>query len=210
MTSNPILGLPRWLIEALVECMLDVTVFASNHDFLETDFNQDIAEFDLRELERSLLRGVEDDVFEIVEVKGPATRPVKVADEAELDRLIHKSASQSIWLGLTAKGGGTWEALYNARWDKYIRYRVERDDLDDCLLIVESMSRDRLATFCDNAQLLGYYRTTNDMEWTIISPWDVTYWKTFPSAHLVKFRCSESFGIAAPPKWLADMLRWHD
>jgi hypothetical protein len=210
MTGESIAAIPRWLLEALVDAMIDAIVLRQSLEFLQEDFNQHIPPFDLEDLERPLLRAVADGFLEILEQKGTVDHALRSLDQSQLDKLIRESPRQTVWLALTPLGGREWEVLSNACWERYVEFRLEYNDQDECVYIIEGMSHDRVLTVYNNAHLLDCNLTTVGEEWSLERPWEVRYWKTLPFAFKVTFVCTERMEVVDEPAWLTEFSRWHD
>ena len=210
--DEQMIGLPRWLVECLVEYIEDLTVLAEAHETLEEYFNVHIQPFNLAALERSLLGAIDAGMVEITEWKGDVFSPLRFASEFELDRIIRTSSRQTVWLKLSSEGGNAWEDLRRARWADYVSSGFTLDsDLEDGVghLEAASQSKERLALLAENIESLGY-RKLGEVEWSTTSPWEATYWKTLHFAYTVRVQCCE-FAISRPwPQRIAEALRWHD
>jgi len=212
MSDDQIIGLPRWLVDALAEYRIDPTFLACAHERLEEDFNGRIPPFDLGELKLSLLDAINAGLLDITEWKDDVCAAFTVADVIELDRIVHNRSAQSIYLGLTGQGGEAWADLRHARWEDYVQFdAISRDgDADEEKRVeINSRNKGKLAIISDNLDYMGY-RLIGNVEWSTVSPWEATYWKTLPWAYSVKFRCSEFSTIRPQPEWFANTFRWHD
>jgi hypothetical protein len=210
--DEQVAGLPRWLVEDIIEHMEDLTVLAESYETLEEYLNHHVPPFDLAALERSLLGAIDAGMVEITEWKGEFFSPLRFASEFELDRIIRTSSRQTVWLKLSSEGGNAWEDLRRARWADYVSSYFTLDpELEEAVGHWEAASRskERLALLAENIESLGY-RKLGEVEWSTTSPWKATYWKTLPFAYTVRVQCCE-FAMSQPwPQRIADALRWHD
>lgn len=103
------------------------------------------------------------------------------------------------YLRLTSEGGHVWEAFAAPKWDDYIS---ELEGFD------ESLDQDVTELICTNRGRLERYLKSgypslsqidpSRVWWDILEPWEVTYWKSLPKAHRVRFVDPDD-GMEVPP-----------
>jgi hypothetical protein len=210
--DEQVIGLPRWLVEAMIESIEDLTVLRETHGTLEEYLNDRVPPFDLAALERSLLGAIDAGMVEIGKWNGAVFLQVRFGSELELDHVIRTSRRQTVWLKLTSVGGNAWADARRVRWADYVSfYFTLAPDLEEGVGHWEaaSQSKERLALLAENIESLGY-RKLGEVEWSTTSPWEAIYWKTLPFAYKVRVQCSEFDMIQPWPQKITDALRWHD
>lgn len=102
---------------------------------------------------------------------------VTLSGEGELllpshyDSIDHLSAC---WVELTEKGGAEWEARYAPDWTQYVPVALDFGLPDEERLELEALQIDRLNEIERYLHPLVSY-----LEVVEITPWHVTYWKSF-------------------------------
>ncbi len=103
------------------------------------------------------------------------------------------------YLGLTSQGGRVWEAFAAPRWDDFIS---ELEGFDETLgqYVTELIctNRGRLERYLRSGYPSLSQVDPSRVWWDILEPWEVTYWKSLPKAHRVRF-VDPDHGMEEPP-----------
>jgi hypothetical protein len=114
------------------------------------------------------------------------------------------------YLRLTSEGARVWEAFAAPRWDEYI---------SDTYGFDESLGKETEELICPNLSRLQrffksrypwlYQIETMQVRWDKLEPWQATYWKTFPTAHRVRFVVPDERkkSVPRPPQYVSPP-RW--
>lgn len=101
-------------------------------------------------------------------------------------------SSNPILYGLTEKGGSIWEKAASMDWDDYI-YELYGGRGDICTNEGEIITTTQSLT----KQVLNEHRVQKVLfdeilegseRWSILTPWQATYWKILPVGHRVQFQ----------------------
>jgi hypothetical protein len=104
---------------------------------------------------------------------------------------------------LTAEGGRQWEAFAAPRWDRYVECstRYDRSGSREMGVLI-SPDRARLERLLNGAHHMGQAVNSKHVHWRVLRPWQATYWKQLPEAHLVCYRFEEfKFNFGDNPHW---------
>jgi len=103
------------------------------------------------------------------------------------------------YLRLTSEGARVWEAFAAPRWDDFIS---ELEGFDESLgqNVTELIctNRGRLERYLKSGYLSLSQIDPSQVWWDILEPWEVTYWKSLPKAHRVRFVDPDD-GMEVPP-----------
>jgi hypothetical protein len=114
-------------------------------------------------------------------------------------------------LCLTSEGARVWEAFAAPEWDDFVHEGYEFDDSTGRVLVeLICASRRQLQWYLGSS-----YPSLSPIDecrvwWSIIEPWQATYWKTLPKAHSVRFVGSDD--RTEEPSLIPQFVvprRWH-
>ena len=117
--------------------------------------------------------------------------------------------SPLLYAQLTPLGGSIWESFACPKWERFI---------DDCIQTevgeLSSIEKGNLEYYLLHAHYLGIIVKAETLKWEIVSPWEATYWKTFPQAHRVRFErhqeeLSDSDEQRSIPHSFMTSLEWY-
>lgn len=128
-----------------------------------------------------------------IEESGPPVAPNRELARSQFVRTRQwpPEGDESVVYRLSRDGGAIWEYFASPDWGKF--FKVETDyDLNECRLA--SANRDLAETLrqCEDrhpAPIAGTDR------WTVLQPWNATYWKMLPNAYQLTFRVSISSSL---------------
>jgi hypothetical protein len=114
--------------------------------------------------------------------------------------------SEQVFYGVTTTGGANWEALSHPQWDRFY---------DEAYVIEPYEGEITAAERGFAEQLLGLVRHNSfvkaivpeSIRWSVLQPWNATYWKQLRSGYRVDFTYLPSDEDAeiphpAPPGWV--------
>ena len=141
----------------------------------------------------------------------PAPDEVRAELHRPSDPRSRMASSDLLYYGLTPQGGAEWERSANADWSRYLAISSDERRHE-----VGCSSRSLLDTYMERARVFIEDDEAYDgsEDWTVLSPWNATYWKSLSQGHQVRFairmaRAHEQF--AAPPGWDEWWLpKWFD
>jgi hypothetical protein len=140
------------------------------------------------------------------------TLPSDSITPAMVETFLHVKAAEgeSIWVKssyyrLTAKGGAYWESLSQPDWNNYVKRGTVFKEWFDGEEEAGSI-RSGSETYCRSIEALSQSVASEAMhlyidvyigqeEWSVVTPWEATYWKTFPQAHKVVYRRRDSTSL---------------
>lgn len=102
-----------------------------------------------------------------------------------------------LYYGLTGQGGARWEAFAKPVWSRYIDVGYWTDSTAGDIDVGEIVAQDKHAVEQYLAALYAHYVEPTytlhpeSEHWDLVSPWDVTYWKTLPQGYRVRFTYNE-------------------
>lgn len=205
-----------WLLETVVLhgcrlCLIFAETFGPNgHEGLSCEFNKPSHGLDFEELLSTLLR---------LQTEGWITFHERVESTDE-DRVIrcsrddliaalkddYRPATPPRWLSyqLTAAGGAIWEQFAAADWSYFVTvwpHSHSGESLDSIRVTALSQERlqESLSLLRPPSKMLyrvwDYQFPADEalLTWDATSPWLATYWKQFPSAHVVWWPVSPSW-----------------
>ena len=208
MASEQLANVPKWLLNALVEFRIDPITLRSGKDFLEEDFNCEIPEFDLGRLVQVIFINMREGNLEITDSQ---ENPLSLDNPDALSTLIARGHEQTYWLGLTDRGGSEWECLCTPRWDDFVNLYLMSGAGEDEEVCIESLSRDKNLEAYAYIKSSDYIIIPSSEKWLTLSPWEATYWKTFPTGLRLTLRGRN----AAPSEmrsnksWYSDFFKWN-
>ncbi len=95
-----------------------------------------------------------------------------------------------LFLGLTTLGGAAWEDIAQPEWDRYLEWlpRFASTGLETLCSANKAVLKRYLELRVEAGEILV------SLDWDLVEPWDITYWKLLPQAHRIRceFRCIES------------------
>ncbi|GMU09689.1 hypothetical protein ASNO1_59430 [Corallococcus caeni] len=111
------------------------------------------------------------------------------------------------WYTLTPEGGALWESLTRPDWSRYCKGEWGKEQT--CL---KAGSHERLeAELTWQATDPWSERVSGSEVWTVVRPWEATYWKTLPEGFEVRYRRIDKKYLACnlqaarrpvpPPPW---------
>lgn len=141
------------------------------------------------------------------------TMPGPSIDTDSMQRLIASLQSRELiecppdgYYGLTPKGGLAWESLFQPDWSKYIEQFWFGEDAS-----LTCVDRRCLQTFFDAVCQPGWFQSPRreTAQWREESPFEATYWKTFPTGHCVEFEYEDAINVEPTPRDEEDQAKVH-
>jgi hypothetical protein len=153
-----------------------------NESMLCATLNTDFHGFSRSEVLEILLKLLDEGLIYISDYDDH-TIPI---DAAAIERYFDQAANpddNTAWYGLTLKGGEFWEQASAFDWDTYSEegYGDPDDYTGEITTSSKAYTQDILLNL-PNINILPEIVT-----WSVVSPWQATYWKELPLGHRVTF-----------------------
>ncbi len=177
-----------WLLEAVVDhsvplCFLDPATY-DRRDGIEEMFNKPGHGLDRSLLIEVLTRLLRNDWVE-AELLGNVLALDSQQLVGTLDELRPRfSTKPCTYYRLTEQGGAVWEAFAAPQWHKYLKEESDLEAREGC---VTSATVWRVEKYMRYLELLGDRLITSSIQFEIIAPWQVTYWKELPQGMQARF-----------------------
>ncbi len=205
--------IPRWLFDSLVLCRLDLATFSWDRETLEEDLNRSVDPFHVGQLASLIHRAVGKDLLEIhAEGSDIALAP------GTLDRVEHvmRGPLQRHFLGLTAQGGASWEAVTRPDWSRFVECSTIVDfetweRAGTWSMFIEASSQEKVDEVFGRIDCMGYRCVDDLITRSLLAPWEATYWKTLAEGHRLEFlvREVEPTGSISHPDWHSRYDYWY-
>jgi hypothetical protein len=180
-----------WFLDAAVRLKIPVNwVSATNVDEILNRPRHNLSTPELLVvLERMVERG---DLFVEFASRDEQRYRTQVSSHAEIESELSRThdewmvRSEHVFYGVTTVGGAKWEALSHPRWDRFY---------DESYGIEPYEGEITTAQRGYTEQVLGLVRhnpfvkaiVPESIRWSVLQPWDATYWKQLPSGYHVDF-----------------------
>ena len=110
--------------------------------------------------------------------------------------------------GVTGRGGATWETLSQPQWD---RFYVEGYGINPYEGEITASERGLVEQLLRRAPYDSMVKAIvpESIRWSVLHPWEATYWKQVPIGYQVEFTYLTRSGdeeMPLPPKWVR---RWY-
>lgn len=116
-----------------------------------------------------------------------------IPSKSEIEEAL--AGRDEIYYGLTNQGGRRWEMASVPNWDLFL-YEASRGRKENDVRVMD------YEVISSNRVLVEQWLNTeeipvNSPSWEQLTPWQVTYWKTLPMGHQVKFQqiYAEDYGL---------------
>jgi len=199
--------IPRWLIDTLAHYRLDLTLPSWNLQTINEDLNLQITAFDTNQIALSIRDKIAEGIFDIVDQD---FNHVSI-DISKIHKLIN-SERHRLFLGLTKEGGKYWESISHPDWSKFVNWGNLEQSGDKLSMFIEGLYKDRINEVLLEMNTIGYTPDGPIGRWSVIAPWDATYWKVFPEGHRLEFFAIEEYknDYSYPaPDWFSRTNFWY-
>lgn len=115
---------------------------------------------------------------------------------------------EQVMYGVTGRGGATWETLSQPQWD---RFYVEGYGINPYEGEITASERGLVEQLLRRAPYDSMVKAIvpESIRWSVLHPWEATYWKQVPIGYQVEFTYLTRSGdeeMPLPPKWVR---RWY-
>ena len=172
-----------WFLDAVVEYGENLAVLASPG--IELTLNRRTHRLEVRELAPMLASLCEAGLIRVKHMETDAlARTLPEIESAFAMSSCKPGRYSGFWYHLTPEGGAVWESLTRPDWSRYCTGAWEPGQ--SCL---EAGSRERLEEELTwQAADPWSVRVPGSDEWTVLRPWEATYWKTLPVGFEVRYQ----------------------
>ena len=201
-----------WLLEIMAEHMIPAGYLA--RDDLDKLLNKQPHGLSQDELLATIFELSQQGLVSFIARHDQTERQFSKPDQIR-DALAEESrrGQSKTFLCLTSEGALVWEAFAAPEWDKFV-YEGYIFDEPTGRVIVELICacRRRLQSHLGSSYPSLSPIDRSRVWWSIVEPWQATYWKTLPKAHSVRFVGSDDRKeeppllprFVVPPRW----YRW--
>lgn len=114
--------------------------------------------------------------------------------------------SEHVFYGVTGRGGAPWETLSHPQWDHFHDegYRIKPYE-GEVTASTRGLIEERLALVPYDPFIKAI--VPESVRWSILQPWEVTYWKQLPIGYHIEFTYipltkAEKLARLTPPDWV--------
>lgn len=199
---------PRWLLDELAVCMLDINWFFEEKKFMEEDLNIPyIDEESYGTVIGAVDSWLQAGLLQIID-KDYVVIPHQGVFPPSKNHLL-----QDLSVGLTSRGGAEWESQAKPAWDRFIEWGFSGDDEGRRWLFSEAQTDQVAKAVISALEATGQRDALANARRTELVPWQATYWKALPNGvrHEVDVSSEDVFGSMSPlPFWYDDPHHWLD
>lgn len=136
--------------------------------------------------------------------QAPSRHEIKTALSMPHNKWIEQS--EHVFYGVTDRGGASWETLSHPQWDHFYDEGYGTNPYEgEMTASTRGLIEERLALIPYDSFLETI--VPESVQWSILQPWEATYWKQLPLGYHIEFAYvpltgAEKLARSTPPDWV--------